>query len=248
MEENVANRTRKRLSKTELKKDPVYDGLEKGLVFVKARYKELLGGLLVLILAIVVINVLVSASKKAEESAMAGFITASGIYDQAMRAAASGDARTTIQALDACNAMAMETWNQHPQRSWGRRCAVLASKVMILQGNNDQAITILGELLAAGPAKDVEMSAQIHMATALENRGSRQDLENAAAGYRRVLELAGDNPDFTPVAAEAMMGLSRVSWAMGDAGGAEEWLGRSLELNPDTTAFIGYSLARLNVR
>lgn len=244
----MANRTRKRLSKSELKKDPVYENLENALVFVKARYKELLGGLLVIILGIVAVNALTSASKRAEDSAMAGFITASGLYDQAMRAAASGDMQTTVQALEACNAMATETWNQHPQRNWGRRCAIMASKVMILQGNNDQAMTVLGELLATRPAKDVEISAQIHMATALENRGSAQDLENAATAYQRVLELAEEDPDFTLMAAEAMKGLSRVSWARGDTQAAGEWLRQSLELNPDTTAYVGYQLARLNVR
>lgn len=125
----MANRTRKRLSKTELKKDPVYDNLESALVFIKARYKELLGGLLLLIIAVVAMNAVSTASKRSEESAMAGFITASGLYDQAMRFAAGGDMQATVQALDACNAIATETWNQHPQRSWGRRCAVLSAKV-----------------------------------------------------------------------------------------------------------------------
>jgi len=47
---------------------------------------------------------------------------------------------------------------------------------MVLQGQNDQAIALLGELLATRPARDIEMAALIHMATALENRGSPQAL------------------------------------------------------------------------
>ena len=242
----MANRTRKRLSKTELKKDPVYDKLEAGLVFVKARYKELLGGLLVLILAVIAINAVTTSSKRAEQDAMAGFITASGLYDQALRAAASGDMQTTVQALEACNAIATETWNQHPQRSWGRRCAVISSKVMVLQGQNDQAIALLGELLATRPARDIEIAALIHMATALENRGSPQDLENATESYNRVLELTEGREEFTLVTAETMKGLSRVAWAQGDTQGAAEWLTASLELVPDTSAFVGYQLARMN--
>lgn len=242
----MANRTRKRLSKTELKKDPVYDNLEAALVFVKARYKELLAGLLVLILAVIAINAVTTSSKRAEQNAMAGFITASGLYDQALRAAASGDMQTTVQALEACNAIATETWNQHPQRSWGRRCAVISSKVMVLQGQNDQAIALLGELLATRPARDIEIAALIHMATALENRGSPQDLENATESFNRVLELTEGREDFTLVTAETMKGLSRVAWAQGDTQGAAEWLTASLELVPDTSAFVGYQLARLN--
>ena len=244
----MANRTRKRLSKTELKKDPVYDKLESALVFVKARYRELLGGLLVLILAVIAVNALSTNAKRSEESAMAGFITASGLYDQALRFAAGGDMQSTIQALDACNAIATETWNQHPQRSWGRRCAVISAKVMILQGQNDQAMALLGELLATRPARDVELAALIHMAIALENRGSQQDLENAVASYERILELTGEDSSMTLVTAEAMKGLSRVAYAQGDFEGAGEWLSASLELNPDTTQFVGYQLARLNVR
>lgn len=242
----MANRTRKRLSKTELKKDPVYDNLEAGLVFIKARYKELLGGLLVVLLAVIAINAITTSSKRSEQNAMAGFITASGLYDQALQFAAGGDLQSTIQALDACNAIATETWNQHPQRSWGRRCAVISAKVMILQSQNDQAIALLGELLATRPARDVEIAALIHMATALENRGSPQDLENAEESYNRLLELTEGNEDFTLVTAETMKGLSRVAWAQGDAQGAAEWLSASLELNPDTTEFVGYQLARLN--
>jgi len=242
----VANKTRKRLSKTELKKDPVYDNLEAALVFIKARYKELLGGLLVLILAVIAINAVTTSSRRSEQNAMAGFITASGLYDQALRAAAAGDMQSTVQALDACNAIANETWNQHPQRSWGRRCAVISAKVMVLQGQNDQAIALLGELLATRPARDIEMAALIHMATALENRGSPQDLENAVESYNRVLELAEGSEEFTLVTAETMKGLSRVAWAQGDTQGAAEWLTASLELVPDTSAFVGYQLARLN--
>ncbi len=242
----MANRTRKRLSKTELKKDPVYDNLENALVFVKARYKELLGGLLVVILAFIAINAITNSSRRSEQNAMAGFITASGLYDQALQYAARGDLQSTVQALDACNAIATETWNQHPQRSWGRRCAVISAKVMIMQGQNDPAITLLGELLATRPARDVEIAALIHMATALENRGSPQDLENADESYNRLLELTEGNEDFMLVTAETMKGLSRVAWAQGDTQGASEWLAASLELNPDTTEFVGYQLARLN--
>ncbi len=244
----MANRTRKRLSKTELKKDPVYDNLESALVFIKARYKELLGGLLLLIIAVVAMNAVSTASKRSEESAMAGFITASGLYDQAMRFAAGGDMQATVQALDACNAIATETWNQHPQRSWGRRCAVLSAKVMILQGYTDQAMSLLGDLLATRPARDVEIAALVHMATALENRGSPQDLVNAADSYRRIIDITSGADDFTLVTAEAMKGLSRVSWEQGDREAAGEWLHASLELNPDTTEYVGYQLARLNVR
>ncbi len=242
----MANRTRKRLTKSELKKDPIYDNLETGLMFIKARYKELLGGLMAIIIAIVVINAVTTSSRRAEESAMAGFITATALYDQGLSLAAGGDFQSAFQTLEACNAIAMETWNTHPQRSWGRRAAVVASKVLILQGQNDQAISLLGEVLATNPRKDVQIACYIHMATVLENRGSEQDLINAEASYKRLLEITDGNDDFTPVAAEAMIGLSRVAMRRGDTGGAGEWLSASLELVPDTTAFVSFQLARLS--
>lgn len=244
----MANRTRKRLSKSELKKDPIYDNLEAGLVFVKARYKELLGGLLVLVLGIVAITAITESSRRADEEAMAGYITASSLYDQALMLAAEGDIQSSVQALSACNSIAMENWNRHPQRSWGRKSAIIAVKILTLQGQDDQALSLIADVLAARPGREVEIAAHVHLATVLENRGSPQDLINAEESYRRVIELTQGNEDFIPLTAEAMMGLSRVWWERGNRETSREWLDRYLELQPDTTAFAGFHLARLNVR
>jgi len=76
----VAHKTRKKLTKKEIKHDPVREKLEAGLIFIQTHQKEILGGLIVVVLIILVGQYMLARRNSAGEEAMAGFITASQLF------------------------------------------------------------------------------------------------------------------------------------------------------------------------
>jgi hypothetical protein len=238
----VANRTRKRLTKTELKKDPIGDNLMKGMSFVQTHLKELIGLGIAVIVGILVIQMVVGSSRNAENEAMAGFITADMLFAQAEQYSASNQPEMAMQALQACYTLSSEIYQQHSGRSWGRRAAVLSAKAGIVLGRDEEVIGRMQDLLATGPALHIANGARIHLAIALENRGGSQDISNAMSVLEEVL---ASSPDDSPVAAEAMAAMSRLAWRREDYAASMDWLERSLAITRDTTAFISYQLARL---
>lgn len=238
----MAHRTRKKLTKKEIERDPIGEKLEIFVLFLQKRYKEVIGGFLALLVIILVMQYVISQKNTASNDAMAGFITASQTYSQAMSAAAGSQAEAAFQALDASYNLAMQTYNNNPQNEWARKSAILAAKIDIVRGNYDGAISTLGNILATNPDNSIKIPALLHMGIVLENRGSEQDLTNAIASYEELLTLVEDN---APVKAEALQGLSRSYFEQGRYAESEEALNATLALSADTTAFEAYQIARL---
>jgi len=238
----VAHRTRKKLTKKEIERDPVGEKLEVAVLFLQTHYKEVIGGLLAILIIVLVLQYMGGRKTSASEESMAGFITSSQIYDQAMTAAASNQAQQAFQALDAAYGMSMQTWSNNPQNDWARKAAVLSAKIDIIRGNYDTAINTLSSVLATNPDISIKVPALLHMGIVLENRGSEQDLTNAASSYQELLEILEDNP---AVEAEALFGLSRTYFAQHNYTESEDALNRALEFSADTTAFEAFQIARL---
>jgi len=238
----VAHRTRKKLTKKEIERDPVGEKLEVAVLFIQTHFKEVIGGLAAVIIIVLVLQYMVGKKTSASEESMAGFITSSQIYDQAMTAAASNQAQQAFQALDAAYGMSMQTWSDNPQNDWARKSAVLAAKIDIIRGNYDAAISTLSSVLATNPDISIKVPALLHMGVVLENRGSEQDLANAISSYQELLEIVENNP---AVEAEALFGLSRIYFAQQNFSESDDALRRALEFSADTTAFEAFQIARL---
>lgn len=238
----MAHRTRKKLTKKEIERDPIGEKLETGVIFFQTHFKEVIGGLVALLVIVLVIQYMSSQKSTASQESMAGFLTASQIYTQATTAAATNQAEQAFQAMDAAYSISMETWNNNPQNNWARKSAVLAAKIDIIRGNYELALTTLSSVLATNPDVSVQIPALLHMAIVLENRGTEQDLANAQASYQELLDISENND---AVDAEALLGLSRVYFAQHNYVESENALGRALALTADTTSFEAYQIARL---
>jgi tetratricopeptide (TPR) repeat protein len=238
----LANRTRKRLTKTELKKDPIAENLMKGMDFVQTHLKELIGFAIIVVVGIFVIQMVIGSSRKSENEAMAGFITADILFAQAEQYSSQNQPEMALQALQACYALSSEVYNEHSNRSWGRRAAVLSAKAGIVLGFDEEVISRMQDLLSTGPAVHIANGARMHLAIALENRGGIEDLANAEMHLRDILDNSGYD---SMIAAEAMAGLSRLAYRQDDYAAASDWLEKSLEITRDTTDFVSYQLARL---
>ncbi len=238
----MAHKTRKKLTKKEIKKDPVHDKLEAGLFFIQTHQKEVVGGLIALLLILLVGQYFMGRRSKASEEAMAGYITASQVYTQSMGAAAAEQTEQAYQGIEAAYGMAMQTWNANPQNSWARKSAILAAKIDIIRGNYDTAISTLSSVLSANPENDVRIPALLHMGIVLENRGSEQDLANAVSSYTEILSIAGED---RLVRAEALHGLSRISQIHQQYDQSEDYLEQALAISSDTTVFEAYRLEML---
>ena len=238
----MAHRTRQKLTKKEIERDPIGEKLEFAAVFLQTHYKEVFGGLAALLIIVLVMQYVGGKRNSASEESMAGFITASEIFDQAMNAAASNQAEQAFQALDAAYSMSMQTWNNNPQSDWARKSAVLAAKIDIIRGSHDAAISTLSAVLATNPDEAIRVPALLHMGIVLENRGSEQDLTNAVASYLELIEITENNE---AVEAEALLGLSRVYYAQRNYTESENALSSALEISADTTQFEAYQIARL---
>lgn len=238
----MVHRTRKRLTKTELKRDPVAENLQKAWDFTREHIKEVAIGCVVVVIAILVVQTLVATSRRQNEQAMARYMLVDLMYEQAEQMAEAGQAQQATSTLMQAYQLAVETYEQNPTRHWGRRAAVLSAKIGIILGRYDEVIERLQQMLASGPGKLAEVSAGLHLAIALETRGGEEDLRNARNLYT---ELLADSARFPMLAAEAMNGLARLAWRQGDIEGAGDWLERCLAITQDTTAFIAYQLNRI---
>ena len=238
----MAHKTRKKLTKKEIKHDPVREKLEAGLIFIQTHQKEILGGLIVVVLIILVGQYMLARRNSAGEEAMAGFITASQLFTQSTNAASMNQLEQAFQGMDAAYSMSMQTWNANPQNEWARKAAILGAKIDIIRGNYDTAISTLQTLMAANPGRSIQSPALLHMGIVLENRGSEQDVAKAEASYMQVLEIEDGE---TAVRAEALLGLSRIYFKKNQFEQSSEYLNQALAMSSDTTAFENYRIAQL---
>lgn len=216
----------------------------KGMGFIQEHLKEMIGAAIAIVIAILVIQAVIKSSRDAENDAMANFITAEILFSQAEQYSTANQPEAAMQALQTSYVLAVEVYNQHSNRSWGRRAAILSAKSGIVLGRDGEVITRMQDLLSTNLPTHIENGARIHLAVALENRGGVEDLLNAEIHLQAILD--NTLPD-SRIAAEAMAGFSRIAYRHGDYSGAREWLESSLAITEDTTAFISYQIARLDI-
>ena len=216
----------------------------KGMGFVQSHLKEMIGAAITIVIAIIVIQSVIGSSRDAENDAMANFITAEILFSQAEQYSIANQPEAAMQALQTSYVLAVEIYNQHSNRSWGRRAAILSAKAGIVLGRDEEVITRMQDLLSTNLPTHIENGARIHLAIALENRGGAEDLLNAEFHLQAILD--NSLPD-SRMAAEVMASLSRIAYRGGNYPEALELLESSLAITEDTTAFISYQLARLDI-
>jgi|GEM_PF-461975 len=244
----MANKTRKRLTKTQLKKDPVADNLMKGWAFFNQHIKEIIIGFIVIIVAIFIIQSAVSGSKRSRQQSLAVHFLADTYLSQALSATASGQQQQiqmAMQALQQARQVAMMNYRNNPGSRWGKRSGLLFAKCEIMLGSTEEAIDVLNELLASGPEGHLRAEMLMHLATAQENRGGEQDLEGAVANCREIMEIV---PDSSALALQARAMLGRISALRGDYEAAREQITTTAEIRGDTTDFEMYQLRRMELR
>ena len=238
----MANKTRKRLTKTQLKKDPVADNLMKGWAFFNQHMKAIVIGFIALIVAIFIINSAVSSSESGRRQSLALHLLADNYLAQALSATTAGQPELAQQALTGlqnARQIATQNYRSNPGSVWGRRSGILAAKCSILLGADGEAISVLNEMLASGVSGHVRAETLIHLATAQENRGGAGDLEGAAENPREIIEIV---PDSSAMAVEATELLGRISARGGDLEAAEDYILAAAEIRGDTTQFARYQL------
>jgi len=239
----MAHRTRRRLTKTELKRDPVAENLGRAWEFLRAHVKETAIACAALLAVILIVQSVISSGRKQNADSMARYILAETIFEQAEQLVAAGRPDEAATALDQAYTMAGEVFSRNQNREWGRRAAILAAKAGILLGRETEVIETLQTLLASRPDDMIAQSARLHLGIALENRGGADDMANARTSYT---EVAADSADYPMMAADALAGLSRLSMLDGDGEAARELLQQSMEVRGDTTDFDLYQLAILD--
>ena len=239
----MAHKTRRRLSKSELKHDPVAENLFKLWTYTTEHLKEIIGAGIIILVLIIVVTGLIASSKKQNRDAMAGYLLAEMTYENSEQLIVSGDAESAMQALNVAYSISLDVYNQNRNRIWGQRAAILSAKIGIITGRNEEVITSILELLSTNPSDEISISAYLHLAVAQENRGGSEDLDNARLNYLSVIDIAGENSIST---SDAMAGLSRLDFLDENYEESREWLEKSLEITSDTTEYLKNQLTRLN--
>lgn len=241
----MAHRTRKRLTKTELKKDPVNEALLKGMSYLQDHVKQfLIAGVIIVVGVLVIQSFSGNAARQANEC-RAQYFLAQQLYNMGVdNLIRYGDMQTAVSQLQTAQQIARNNYRSYPGRLAGKRSMILASKIGILFRMESEVITELQDFIASDPGGEVENSANLHLAIALENRGGGGDIATAREIYNTILDNVPEN---SQLAWEAYSGLSRLNYDMEDYQGALENLQSALAINPDTTDFVEYQLARLEM-
>jgi len=240
----MAHRTRKKLTKSELKKDPVNEALMNGLYFLQEHIKQFIIGGLVLIVAVLVVQSLSGNAERQANESLAQFYLAGQMYSMGMENLRYGDIETSIGQLQGAQQIARNNYRTYPGRESGKRSAILAAKIGIMFGMNSEVISDLQGFIAADPGADLEISANLHLAIALENRGGANDLTNTQELYSSILETAPEN---SQLALESYSGLARVLYMLEDYEASRANLDAALVISVDTTDFASYQIARLDM-
>ncbi len=238
----MAHKTRKRLTKTELKKDPVNDALLGSMTFIQKHIRGIAMGAGVLVILILIVQAFSATARNQGNESVANFYLVGQMYEMALNGFQSGQYDTSMGQLQMVRSLALSNYAAYPGRDSGQRSAVLAAKIGIIFGMEEQVITELQDFLASNPDIQHANPAKLHLAVALENRGSSTDLGTARDLYSEVLALVDGE---SQMAWEAISGLSRIAYSMGDLQSSREHLETALALFPDTTEFQAYQLARL---
>lgn len=237
----MAHKTRKRLTRTELKKDPVNDALLKAMEFFQTHLKLLAILFVVLTVLIFVGKSFIGKSREQDNTCTAQLYFAQQMYSTAIRAIQEGQSEQGYNQLNSARSVAMSNYDRFPGKDAGKQSLILASMIGIILGNEASVIAELDDFLATNPGDDIANSANLYMAIALENRGGDVDLTNAQALLNSIIN---SNP-VNHLRWEAFSALSRIAYMTEDFEQAEAMLDSALAIYPDTTDFISYQLARL---
>lgn len=240
----MAHRTRKKFTKSELKKDPVNEVLMKALVFLQDHTRQFIIGGIALIVAVLLIQSISSNADRQADECLAQYYLAGQLYNMGMENLRYGDIETAIGQLQSAQQISKNNYRNYPGRESGRRSIILAAKVGIMFGMNGEVITDLQNFLASDPGSDLENSASLHLAIALENRGGDNDLTNALDLYRNILE---NTPEHSLLAWESYSGLSRILYRLEDYETSMANLEAALEISQDTTQYVSYQIERLEM-
>jgi tetratricopeptide (TPR) repeat protein len=241
----MAHRTRKKLTKTELKKDPVNEALLKGMSYIQDHVKQLVITGAIIILGVLVIQSFSSNADRQANEARAQYFLATQLYNMGMENLIRySDVEVAVSQLQTAQQLARNNYRTYPGRMSGKRSVILAAKIGILLRMESEVITELQNFLASDPGGEIETSASLHLAIALENRGGGADYAAAKELYNSILQNAPDN---SQIAWEAYSGLSRIDYSLEDYQGALENLQAALEIFPDTTEYVEYQLSRLEM-
>lgn len=240
----MAHKTRKKLTKTELKKDPVNEALFSGVTYLQNHIKHfIIGGIALMVVVLIIQSLSGNAERQANES-LAQYYLAGQLYTIGMDNLRYGDIETAIGQLQGAQQIARNNFSTYPGRESGKRSAILAAKIGIMFGMHNEVITNLQNFIATDPGKNLENSANLHLAIALENRGSSNDLAIAQDLFRKILE---NNPENSQLALESYSGLSRIQYTLEDYENSRANLEAALVISQDTTEFISYQIARLEM-
>ncbi|MCD4847562.1 MAG: hypothetical protein K8R76_05165 [Candidatus Aegiribacteria sp.] len=240
----MAHRTRKRLTKTELKKDPINDGIMKSISYLQEHLKQfIIGAVILVVFVLVVQSVSQNADRQADE-ASAQYYLAGQLYDMGMNSFRYGQYEMAIGQFQTARQVASNNFRAYPGRISGKRSAILAAKIGIMLSMESEVIPALQSFIASDPGGDIENSARLHLAIALENRGGENDLINAQELYIEILENTAER---SQLAWESNYGLSRIFMRYNDYETSRQYLHSAFEISKDTTDFMFYQLARLDM-
>jgi tetratricopeptide (TPR) repeat protein len=240
----MAHKTRKKLTKTELKKDPVNEALLGSLGYLQEHMKQFIIGGIALIVVVLVIQSLTGNAERQANEALANYYLAGQLYSMGMGSLQYGDIETAIGQLQTAQQVARNNYQTYPGRESAKRSLILAAKIEILFGMYNDVITDLQDFIASNPGRELENSARLHLAIALEDRGGINDFEEALNLYTTLVENTTQN---SQLAWEAFSGLSRVEYSLGNYEESKANLEAALVISQDTTQFVSYQLARLEV-
>jgi len=242
----MAHRTRKKLTKTELKKDPVNDGLMKGMIYLQDHIKQfLIGGIAIVVLVLVFQSLSGNAERQADEC-LAQYTLAGQLYRMGLENLLYNDVETAIGQLQTAQQIAQNNYRSYPGKEAGKRSALLSAKISIMFGMNSEVITELQDLIASDPGIELENSASLHLAIALENRGGENDLVNALELYDAIIENTSSD---SQLAWESYSGKARILYIHEDYVASRENLEIALEISgTDTTDFEAYQIALLQMQ
>ena len=240
----MAHRTRKRLTKTELKKDPINDAIVNSVTYMQDHLKQFIIGAAVLVLIVLVVQSVSQNANRQADEAFAQYYLAGQLYDMGMNSFRYGQFEMAIGQLQTARQIASNNFRAYPGRISGKRSAVLAAKIGIMLSMESEVIPALQSFIASDPGADIENSARLHLAIALENRGGENDLINAQELFSEILE---NTDEHSQLAWESYYGLSRIFYRVNDYETSMEYLQSALEISRDTTDFMYYQLARLDM-
>ncbi len=240
----MAHRTRKRLTKTELKKDPINDGIMNSITYLQDHLKQFIIGAAILVVIVLVVQSVSQNAGRQADDASAQYYLAGQLYDMGMNSFRYGQYEMAIGQLQTARQIASNNFRAFPGRISGKRSAILAAKIGIMLSMESEVIPSLQSFIASDPGDDIENSARLHLAIALENRGGENDLIIAQELY---LEILNFSPANSQIAWESNYGLSRISFRSNDYETSREYLHSALEISRDTTEFMYYQLARLDM-